>query len=210
MSDGRCWNGVGIAVTLLLCACTASAEPTALASVTDFYGARLGMTRRDILAYAPSSRIAGGPCTTEPSDDPKQLFLACGPFRLSAAFTAAGKAWWLRASYDMSGTAATLADARAALVARHGAPTGSDGAATLAWLPPGTPAGKVQPCLGAATLLVARIELGGDTSAEPLPTVDPACLPLRSAILAERAGHRGVIVETQDPRPRVAELSRLR
>ena len=205
MAEAKRWVRAGVAAAIILSGCAvAAAQPDPLADAAAFYGARIGMTRSEILAHAPAR-----PCTIEPSADPKQLFITCGPHRLSADFTAAGKAWWLRASYDMSGTAATLAEARAALVARYGEPSGGADAHSLAWLPPGTPAAQVAPCLGAATLLVARIELRGSSgaNAEPVPTIDPACVPLRSALLADYAGHRGVIVEMQDPRPRLAELS---
>lgn len=200
-----------MAVALILGGSAAAGQPAStLASATDFYGARIGMTREEVVAHALRPGIAGKPCTTEPSHDPKQLFVTCGPVQISADFTAAGKVWRLRASYDMSGTVTTLVEARAALVARYGEPTGSDGTATLAWLAPGTPARMVLPCLGEGTVLVAQIELRGDASAQPLPTIDPGCAPLRFAILAERGGHHGVIVETQDPRLRLAELSRAR
>ena len=213
MREAGWWSYAGVAAALLSCGCAAKTQQPAspLTSATDFYGARIGMTREEVVAHAPTAKIAGQPCTIELADDPKQLFLRCGAHRLSADFTAAGKAWWLRASYDLSGTDATLADARGALVTRYGAPTGGDGNG-LAWLPPGTPAAKVPMCVGAATLMVAVIELRGSPGADagPLPEVDPTCLPLRSAILADQAGHRGIIVEAQDSRPRLAELSHAR
>ncbi|RZM34978.1 MAG: hypothetical protein EOP67_14200 [Sphingomonas sp.] len=54
----------------------------------------------------------------------------------------------------------------------------------------------------------AVIELRGShgAAATPVPSVDPGCMPIRTAIMAVHAGYRGVIVEVQVARPRLAEL----
>ena len=180
-----------------------------LAATVDFFGARIGMTRAELLAHTPATAIRGARCTTSPSEDPKLLFLECGPHKLTVDFTAAGKVWQLRASYDFTATLLVIKDARATLIGRYGKPT-RNVAGTLAWLAPGVPAAKADLCVGSAMLLSGAIEQHGmpEVPATPLPSIDPGCLPIRTAILTEFAGHRGVIVEVQDARPRLAELAR--
>ena len=203
-------GGALIAAAATCCAPALAQVPPSvrLAATVDVFGARIGMTRAALLAHTPATTIRGARCTTPLSDDPKLLFLECGLHKLTVDFTAAGKVWQLRASYDFTATPLAIEDARSALVARYGKPT-VNVAGALTWLPPGTPAAKSDLCAGSAMLLSAAIELRGTPAAPAtsLPSIDPGCLPIRTAILAGHAGHRGVIVEVQDARARLAELA---
>lgn len=194
------WRVVA-AVALLLAAAPA---PDPLAEAAGLFGVRLGMTRAEVTARAPA------PCVEE-GDGANQVFLACGDRRLSVGYTAAGRAWWVTASYDLTDTRFTLAAARGALLTRFGraAEVGRNGdAATLVWLPSGSQA-NAKRCLAAVTLLTADVELrGAGRSAADLLGIQPGCLPLRSAILASRAEHRGLIVQDQDSRARVPDMGR--
>ena len=197
----RAWRAAISAVPLL----AAAPAPDPLAATADLFGARLGMTRAEVMARAPADCVEEG-------SEPEQLFLTCGAHQLSAGFTAAGRAWWVTASFDMTDTRYPLSAARAALLARLGEPAKLDkviaGMGTLVWLPPGSRADAGR-CLGGVTLLTAAVELrGAHGGAADLPVVEGGCLPLRSAILAEHAGHHGLIVQEQDPRARIAELAR--
>lgn len=172
-----------------------------LIAVADQFGARLGMARATMLSRAP------GPCTVDQHSGPERLFADCGARALSAGFTASGRAWWVTASYDLTGTAYGSKAARAALEARFGKPTDL-GEGTLVWLPAGSTANAGR-CLIQATLLTAAVDLRATREGTAgLPEMEAGCLPLRSAILAERGNNRGVIVEVRDPRGRVAELTR--
>lgn len=191
-----------LAVPLL--AAAPASDP--LAGAGDLFGARLGMTRAEVRARAPAD------CVEEADDEPERLFLSCGARNLSAGFTAAGRAWWVTASFDMTDTQSPLSAARAALLARFGRAEelyrSTTGMATLAWLPRGSRADAGR-CAGQVSLLTAQVELRRtDGGAARLSSVDAGCLPLRSAILAEHAGHHGLIVQEQDPRARIAELAR--
>ena len=194
----------GVGALLLTAGHAAAPAPDPLADAAALYGAGLGMTRAQVLSRAP------GGCSAE-KGDPAQLFLECGARKLSAGFTAAGRAWWVTASYDLTDTPHATAAARAALVARYGRPASvnaSLGGATLVWLPAGSAADAAH-CVGGVTLLTAMVEQRGPNGgAKGLPAVDAGCLPIRSAILAAHAGHRGIIVQEQDPRARIAELAR--
>ena len=194
MRARRRWKAVLASAATL----AAAPAPDPLADVADLYGARLGMTRADVLARAP------GGCRP-PEDAPRQVFLQCGTRNLSAGFTAAGRAWWVTASVDLTGTLHTLAEARTALAIRHGEPK-PVGESQLAWLPAGSRA-NAEGCVGDLLLFTAKVEIGGKEVVD-LPQTQPGCLPLHSARLASFAGHHGVIVQAQDPRPRLAELRR--
>lgn len=177
----------------------ATADP--LLAVADLFGARLGMSRAAMLARVP------GRCTGQKEGGPERMFAQCGARALSAGFDAAGRAWWVTASYDLTGTAYSLQAARAALEMRYGrAADLGDGA--LVWLPAGSKA-DARRCLAEAMLLTAALDLSASrANAAGLPVIDAGCLPIRSAILANRGDHHGVIVEWRDPRERVAELTR--
>ncbi|PTQ60102.1 hypothetical protein C8J45_11353 [Sphingomonas sp. PP-CE-3G-477] len=86
------------------------------------FGARIGMTRAEVLAHMPATAVRGVRCTTSPSEDPKLLFLECGRHNLTVDFTAAGKVWQLRGSYDFTDTPLRIGDARTALIDRYGKP----------------------------------------------------------------------------------------
>lgn len=197
----RAWRVLAAVAPLL----AAAPAPDPLAEASDLFGVRLGMTRAEVTARAPES------CVKDGDGGPDQLFLTCGDRKLSAGFTAAGRAWWVTASYDLTDTPFTLAATRAALLARFGRAVEVDKqgeAGTLVWRPSGSRADAGQ-CVAAVTLLTAVVELrGAGEGGAKLPAVPSGCLPLRSAILAKHAGHHGLIVQDRDPRARMAELAR--
>lgn len=197
----RVWR-VAAAVAPLLAAAPA---PDPLSEAANLFGVRLGMPRAEVMARAPVR------CVEEGDGGANQVFLACGDRKLSAGFTAAGRAWWVTASYDLTGTRFTLAAARAALLARFGQAAEVDrqgGTGTLVWLPSASRA-DAERCLGAVTLLTAAVELGAaEGRATDLPAVAPGCLPLRSAILVRRGEHLGLILQDQDPRLRIPDMGR--
>lgn len=210
MNGSKIVAGFLIAVAASSAPALAQVSPsTRLIATVDFFGARIGMNRAALLAHTPAAAILGNRCTTSPSDDPKLLVLECGLHTLTVDFTAAGTVWKLRASYDFTDTPLPIEDTRAALVARYGKPTSVNPAGGLTWLQPGTSKAKADLCAGGAMLLSAAIEQSGTpgAAAAPLPSINPGCMPIRTAILAQHAGHRGVIVEVQDARPRLAELA---
>lgn len=188
---------LGVVATGLTAASTASP----LTEVADLFGGRLGMTRQAMLARMP------GPCTGQADGGSEHMFVQCGARALSAGFTTSGRAWWVTASYDLTGTPYPIRRARGALETRYGRPTDL-GAGRLVWLPAGSTANAEQ-CLTQAMLLTAALDQHHPPDGSSgLPIVSAGCLPIRSAILAEQGRHHGVIVEVRDPRARVQELER--
>lgn len=143
------------------------------------------MTCAEIMAHTPARASAEDCCIAASSDDPRLLFLECGVPNLTVNFTDADTVWQLRASYDFSDTSLSIADARAARVSRYGkhdqrrpdlARTGSTGRKGRFLRRWGNAAGR-------------RDRKGKQVG------LDRHCAPFRSAILAERSGHRGVIID---------------
>ncbi len=75
-----------------------------LTATIDVFGARIGMSRDELLVHTPATAVRGVRCATSPSDDAKLLFPEYGHHNLTVDFTADGKVWQLRGSCVFSDT----------------------------------------------------------------------------------------------------------
>ena len=179
------------------------------APVVALYGAALDMSPAQVHALAPGT-ADGRAC--EPEGNSSLFLLECGPYRMTAVFMGAGRAWHLRASVNLSASPQQADTLKAQLRTRYGDPTATITCydMTLVWLPsPGTRR-MAERCLSESTLTATLLE--PPVRRGPLPHRSsgptPGCYPLRFAILARLTPEvaRGLTVDVMDPAQRIAEL----
>lgn len=180
------------------------------APVVALHGAALDMSRAQVRAALAPGNAVGRAC--DPEGNPRLFLFECGPYRTTAVFTGAGRAWHIRASVDLSAFPQPADTLQALLRARYGEATATftDHDTTLVWLPAQGTRPMAERCLSKSRLTAALLEPPSRNG--PLPHRSsgptPGCYPLRFAILTRLTPltSRGLIVDVMDPAQRIAEL----